>query len=225
MTGPCIGFHSGRCCRQCKYCMLYLKIISHSNRAHLKAISVSLKIWWMHTMLWWHTMQLHSTSCNCNEGPQRSVSIISPALFHHSDLLWRWIATLCWGINALFPCPWCLIPNGQQSNLENKWEEHTVIKMQEVYVKALNAYNLGQKPLSEELLKLMGLHPIKVSVSHSSNSHWSLQLECLVGFLPYRHISGTIIRHTPHTLAGTVWHTLMEASTWCIGRPWWTTSA
>ena len=46
-----------------------------------------------------------------------------------------------------------------------------MIKMREAYVKAFNAYNSGQKALSEELLKSLGLHPIKVSVSHNSNSH------------------------------------------------------
>jgi hypothetical protein len=69
--------------------------------------------------------------------------------------------TLIRGVTGLFPCPVCLIPKDQQSNLAASYGLHTADDLRDTYKAALVATTKAE---SERLLKSKGLRPIEVCI-------------------------------------------------------------
>jgi hypothetical protein len=68
--------------------------------------------------------------------------------------------TLIRGINSRYPCPVCLVPAEDLSNLSNVYPLRTTEKMKEVYETAQRAGTMAEK---DAVLKEYGLRDIEVS--------------------------------------------------------------
>ena len=74
------------------------------------------------------------------------------------------------GAKGKFPCPICLVPLEELSNIAKNFKLRTTLDMKEIYETAqtLNATN------SEDLLKAHGLHDVKVCASLVFNFNFFL---------------------------------------------------
>lgn len=70
----------------------------------------------------------------------------------------RCMISLIRGIGSNFPCPICLVPANQQTNLSTIFPQRTMKNMQEIY---LTAQKLASGP-KDELLKSYGLRDAEV---------------------------------------------------------------
>jgi hypothetical protein len=66
---------------------------------------------------------------------------------------------LIWGINSHFPCPVCLVPAENLSDLSLSFSLHTMETMRVVYETANEADSAAEK---EAILKEYGLRDVKV---------------------------------------------------------------
>jgi len=76
----------------------------------------------------------------------------------YANISIRCMISLIRGVGSNFPCPICLVPADQQTNLSTIFPERTMENMQEIY---LNAQKLASGP-KDELLKSYGLRDAEV---------------------------------------------------------------
>lgn len=76
------------------------------------------------------------------------------------------------GTNSKFPCPMCLIPGSELSNMGASYQLHTTAEMSAVLA-STEGMNTTDK---EDVLKAYGLRDIKVGcmpISKTGNWHWA----------------------------------------------------
>jgi hypothetical protein len=66
------------------------------------------------------------------------------------------------GVNALFPCPRCMVPQSEQGNLLKTWTLRKQELSQMVYKQALMLQDVGEPGKLEDLLKSNGLYLVEV---------------------------------------------------------------
>ena len=103
----------------------------------------------------------------------------------------RCVMALIRGTNSKFPCPICLVPLEELSNLSSDFSLRTKENMRKLFQEAqeLNAAE------SESLLKSQGIRDVEVGSTHSEFTVWTNLsiLECILENKSLRSLQSTIL--------------------------------
>lgn len=79
-------------------------------------------------------------------------------------MLNRCMITLIRGLNSKFPCPVCLVPGDELTNLSTNFPLRTTSEMRQIYESSLDPdLSAAQR---EEILKSYGLRGVEVKFEH-----------------------------------------------------------